>query len=162
MFVIVMKMKKFIFIIWVLIFFISTNSSSGLVNLSDVNHIYMKTQESNLNYQTNLIQLQKIQEKVEQKIWLEQITALVAFCESSNRHTGLWGDEGLAYGKFQFHERTFNWLSDISNIDNLNWKDKYHQRLLFQWAVENSWGHLWTCYRKVIKQNFRQQTRRIL
>lgn len=83
-------------------------------------------------------------------------------CESSNRHEGIWGDINYkypAYGIAQFQERTFNWLAKLSGEKGLSWKNKQDQIWLLNWAIENGWGHLWTCYRKIKQRSKTKETR---
>lgn len=39
---------------------------------------------------------------------LSDLMIKLSFCEASNRHEGIWGDKGRAYGTFQFWQGTFN------------------------------------------------------
>jgi hypothetical protein len=82
----------------------------------------------------------------------KDIIEKILFCESSNHHYGVWGDLNYfhrAYGIAQFQRRTFYWLAEKSGKNNLNWKNKEHQIMLLDFALENNLGYLWTCYRKL-------------
>jgi hypothetical protein len=82
---------------------------------------------------------------------VEKITIIkyyVGQCESGNKHYNVWGDSGLAYGKYQFHKRTFNWMKKEAGRPELKWKVLADQEWLFQWAIEHGYGNHWTCYRK--------------
>ena len=68
-------------------------------------------------------------------------------CESSGEHEGKWGDiekKYPAYGIAQFQERTFYWLSEKAGTKG-NWKNKYDQIDLLEWAIDNGYSYLWTC-----------------
>lgn len=78
------------------------------------------------------------------------LASKITFCESSDRHEGIWGDNGKAYGKWQFHERTFYWLAVIAGYENVNWKNEDDQDLVGMWALEHGYAYLWTC-NKLIK-----------
>ena len=69
-------------------------------------------------------------------------------CESGGIHEK-WGDldkKYPVYGVAQFQERTFYWLADLAGQE-LEWKNEQDQRWLLEWAIENDYGYLWTCYR---------------
>lgn len=73
----------------------------------------------------------------------------VGFCESSNRHEGVWGDNGKAYGKYQFWEKTFDSLAKKAGRPELQWQSERDQEWLFTWAIQNGYGRLWTCYNTI-------------
>ena len=76
------------------------------------------------------------------------IVERVIQCESSGKHEGVWGDLNKkypAYGIGQFQERTFCWLAGLAEKD-LNWKSEADQVWLLEWAIENGWGKLWSCF----------------
>ena len=77
---------------------------------------------------------------------ISDIMARVIQCESKGRHEGVWGDYGLAYGKWQFHEDTFYWLADLAGYKNVDWKSEHDQDLVGRWAFNNGYGYLWSCY----------------
>lgn len=68
-------------------------------------------------------------------------------CESNFRHT-IWGDNGKSYGWFQFQKKTFYYLAKLAKLEELNWKDKYHQLILASWAIENGYGKEWSCFKR--------------
>lgn len=81
-----------------------------------------------------------------------QLIQKIISCESSGRHTNVWGDldyKHPAYGVAQFQERTFNWMRGLAGRNDLEWKNKEDQLWLLAWALENGKGKFWTCYRKV-------------
>lgn len=81
---------------------------------------------------------------------IKVITNKVIKCESPNGGHNHWGDLNYkyhAYGVLQFQQRTFIWLANLSGKKNMNWKSKKHQIQLFEWALVNGHGRLWTCYR---------------
>ena len=75
-------------------------------------------------------------------------------CESGDNHLvcedGGYCDGGLAYGKWQFHEKTFYWLAGLAGYKNLNWKNEDDQDLVGMWSLEHGYAYLWTC-NKLIK-----------
>ena len=82
----------------------------------------------------------------------KEIIERILFCESSNRHEGVWGDLNYkhhAYGIAQFQRRTFYWMAGLSGMQGLNWKNKEDQIWLLNWALENNLGKHWTCYNKI-------------
>lgn len=81
---------------------------------------------------------------------IKVIANKVMGCESPDGEHDHWGDLNYkykAYGILQFQQRTFIWLSNLSGKKNMKWKNKNHQIQLFEWAVKNNYGYLWTCYR---------------
>ena len=94
-----------------------------------------------LNYEQEMNKIKVIANKVIQ-------------CESEGRHN-LWGDLNYphhAYGILQFQQRTFIWLTKLSGKRALKWKNKENQVELFEWAIKNNYGYLWTCYRILDKR----------
>lgn len=73
----------------------------------------------------------------------------VGYCESRNGHDGVWGDHGKAYGRYQFHQRTFNWLRNKYGRPELQRTSLVDQEWLFQRAIEDGRGKLWSCFKKV-------------
>ncbi len=83
----------------------------------------------------------------------------VRMCESSNRQH-VWGDDNTSYGILQFIRPTFKRLAKkarphliatnlISTDTQLKWGNTSHQLLVGRWAMDNGWGHEWTCFRKI-------------
>ena len=75
---------------------------------------------------------------------------LVIECESSGNHEGIWGDCALpypAYGIAQFQKRTFDFLKRLAERKDLSYWDKNDQVWLLNWAMDNGFGHYWTCYK---------------
>ena len=72
----------------------------------------------------------------------------VGYCESRNRHEGVWGDNGKAYGRYQFHQRTFNWLKNKYGRPELQRTSLADQEWLFERAIKDGQGKLWSCYKK--------------
>lgn len=78
----------------------------------------------------------------------------VVQCESGWNHYDkngriLEGDKHLeiqVYGIAQFQIRTFKWLKDLARRPELHWRNKDDQIWLLQWAIDNGYGDLWTCY----------------
>ena len=70
----------------------------------------------------------------------------VMMCESSGKADAI-GDNGLAFGLFQFHENTFNLFSKEIG-EKLDWKNPEHQIKLASWSFANGKQGHWTCYRK--------------
>lgn len=67
----------------------------------------------------------------------------LAKCESSYG-IRLVGDNGNAYGPFQYWNRTWNYFEDLSNM-NLNRNSMYDQTRLTAWALSNGYGGHWSC-----------------
>lgn len=144
-----MSNKNFIISLLIVIWF--------QVTISEIVDLRLKNQE----YKTLILNLRKTvtQLKNENKelsmVWEKYSTIDdVINCESGGKHD-VWGDLDYkypAFGKLQFQRRTFNWLSDKSNNTDLHWKNSNDQIFLFNWAMENNYGHLWTCYRKLLKK----------
>ena len=88
----------------------------------------------------------------EGKNYFDEIRYQVGFCESGNKHDGVWGDGGLAYGKYQFHSRTFDWMKDLAGKPELKRENLEDQEWLFKWAIKNGYGDHWTCYTKIMKR----------
>ena len=90
-------------------------------------------------------------EAIKNSINPEQFARLV-YCESRFSISALGDyqietDTYLSRGILQFQKRTFYWLQTISNKKNLQWKNKNHQIELFNWAIQNNQGDLWSCYK---------------
>jgi len=53
-----------------------------------------------------------------------------------------------AYGLIQIQERTWDWLCRLSDkqLDYYNPRDQIE---LLKWAMENDFGSLWTCYKRL-------------
>jgi hypothetical protein len=86
-------------------------------------------------------------DKISNAILIEQII----YCESRGNHD-IWGDldyEYPAYGILQYQERTFNWLKELAGMEYLNWKEEQDQIILTDWAIDNGYAKLWSCYQKV-------------
>ena len=79
---------------------------------------------------------------------VSEATARIIACESQWRF-GEWGDLDLeepVYGVCQFQEDTFYWLADLSGYSEYEWKNDLHQLVIMEWAVQNGYGKLWSCY----------------
>ena len=104
--------------------------------------------------------LKTLSEEREEK-WRTHILLIdkIVECESSGRHTNIWGDTHTrhpAYGIAQFQRRTFYWLADKSGLEGLKWKRESDQIQLLSWAVANGYGSLWTCYRKQMRGEWKR------
>jgi len=86
------------------------------------------------------------------KNYFDELRHQVGFCESGNKHDGVWGDGGLAYGKYQFHKRTFDWMKKKARRPELKRENLQDQEWLFAWALKNGYGSHWTCYTKIMKK----------
>ena len=74
----------------------------------------------------------------------------VARCESGpDIDVNAIGDGGLALGPFQFHTKSFMWLSRISGLgyELRDVADVEAQADVAAWAFANGWAHLWSCAR---------------
>lgn len=95
----------------------------------------------------------QVKEELIKQIELLLTVQSIVMCESSGKHEQ-WGDHNKKYPAFgigQFQERTFYWLAGKAGFKNLNWKKVDDQLNVLIWAVDNGFGNLWTCYRKVAK-----------
>lgn len=99
-----------------------------------------------------------IQEQIEQRAIKyevdKQLLLAVAECESSFMHENIYGDNGLAYGTFQFHENTFNMFAKEYNTQRaklglepvkFQYKEFESQLELFTWAFKNGKQSHWSC-----------------
>jgi hypothetical protein len=66
----------------------------------------------------------------------------IAFCESSLEHDA---ENGSAYGIFQFKRATFDWMSDILDMQGLNYNLPKHQWVLAEEAFRRGLGTHWEC-----------------
>lgn len=73
------------------------------------------------------------------RAWLVNL----AKCESSFG-TRLVGDNGNAYGPYQYWTRTWNYFEQLSGM-NLNRNSQYDQTRLTAWALANGYGSHWSC-----------------
>lgn len=88
--------------------------------------------------------------QAEEKFLIETINLVI--CESGNKHEGVWGDNGKAYGRFQFWKIGFYDL--VEKTDNqdlkLDWQDPTHQYFVYKEAYKKQIvSKYWTCYRKI-------------
>jgi len=75
----------------------------------------------------------------------EDLLVNVAYCESGIRHDGVWGDDGLAYGLFQFHKPTFYKFA-AEGMDYYSLDDQIE---VAAWMFANDLESHWTCWRKL-------------
>jgi hypothetical protein len=81
----------------------------------------------------------------------KMLAADIIFCESGGDNSKI-GDldyKYQAYGVAQFQIRTFDWLKELAGMDYLEIENEQDQKILLEWAIENGYGYLWTCYHKV-------------
>ena len=93
-----------------------------------------------------LIEQYALKYKVDRRLALD-----IAFCESTFK-SEVYGDNGKAFGTFQFHEPTFKLFSK-------KFKEEFGRELSYQknqdgielamWALSNDKEHHWTCFKKV-------------
>lgn len=90
------------------------------------------------------------QTDIESFIKLQNIPLLyeTAKCESNFRENAV-GDSGLAYGVFQFHERTFNSFRQKAGMPYLEYHNPYDQTILASWAFKNGLSYHWTCFTRL-------------
>lgn len=81
----------------------------------------------------------------------EDLALGVARCESEFKTTAV-GDNGLAYGVYQFHQPTFKMFAKMRGTPDLEYKNTEHQVDLAMWAISKGQGNHWTCYRKIQRQ----------
>ena len=84
----------------------------------------------------------------EYKVYGSLVSDIVE-CESSGRHEGVWGDEGMAYGIAQFWESTFYEFAEKAGLQEPDWKNEQQQLWLLNWALQNGKSGHWTCFKKV-------------
>lgn len=77
-----------------------------------------------------------------------KLVVAVARCESELR-TDVYGDHGLAYGIFQFHEETFNLFAREFHLEGLDYKNPEDSIKLAVLAFANGKEDHWSCYNKV-------------
>jgi hypothetical protein len=75
----------------------------------------------------------------------DRIKYQVGYHESRNNHNVKNGDNGLAKGLYQFHDKTFDWMKGLAGMTNLNIAREKDQEILFEWAIENGYGRHWSC-----------------
>jgi len=89
---------------------------------------------------------------------IEKILTVVAKCESEAIHER-WGDcdkSGIenekhckAYGILQFHQETFDWMTKLFHMTDLNRMNKEHQIKVGRRAFQSKkLSKHWTCWRK--------------
>ena len=71
----------------------------------------------------------------------------VMLCESSGKINAV-GDNGKAYGLFQFHENTFKMFAKDLD-EELEWKNPEHQIKLASWAFSKGKQTHWTCWKNI-------------
>lgn len=72
-------------------------------------------------------------------------------CESGGLDTAK-GDHGLAYGPFQFHENTFNWMKaeaikEGEPFGDLKYLNPQDQITLAAWAFSKGMESNWSCWK---------------
>ncbi|MES2953505.1 MAG: transglycosylase SLT domain-containing protein [Patescibacteria group bacterium] len=75
----------------------------------------------------------------------------VAQCESELR-PDVYGDHGLAYGIYQFHEQTFTLFAREFKLSGLDYTDPEDSIQLAMIAFANGKEGHWTCHAKVLKR----------
>lgn len=71
----------------------------------------------------------------------------VMLCESSGKIDAV-GDNGLAFGLYQFHENTFNMFAkDLG--EKLEWKNPEHQIKLANWSFAHGKQTHWSCWKNI-------------
>ena len=71
----------------------------------------------------------------------------VMACESSGKIDAV-GDNGRAYGLFQFWENTFKLFAKDMG-EKLEWKNPEHQIKLASWAFSKGKQTHWTCWKNI-------------
>lgn len=66
-------------------------------------------------------------------------------CESGGNQKAI-GDNGHAFGIYQFHRPTFDGFSKEFG-ESLDINSAYDQAKLASWAISQGYGYHWTCYR---------------
>src|SRR3990167_4442144 len=71
-----------------------------------------------------------------------------AHCESRIRHDGIYGDQGKAFGLFQYWQGTFEAFKKDADMPHLEYKNLESQITLTSWAFSQGWKYKrhWTCF----------------
>ena len=69
-------------------------------------------------------------------------------CESSGKHN-IYGDAGASYGIAQFQKPTFYRFVKQVGFKKFYYENPIHQLRVLNWALDNGYGHHWSCYKKV-------------
>ncbi|MFA6006148.1 MAG: transglycosylase SLT domain-containing protein [Candidatus Paceibacterota bacterium] len=77
----------------------------------------------------------------------KKLALAIAQCESNIRGN-VFGDNGKAYGTFQFHKPTFKEFSAKMGED-LDYYNNEDSIKLAMWALANNKEYHWSCYDKV-------------
>lgn len=88
--------------------------------------------------------------QAEEKFIIETINLVI--CESNNKHDGVWGDNGKAYGRFQFWKIGFYDLVEKTGNQDLllNWQNSTDQYFIYKEAYKiGEVSQKWTCYKPV-------------
>ncbi len=80
-----------------------------------------------------------------------KLAVAVAQCESELR-TDVYGDHGLAYGIYQFHENTFNLFAREFKLSGMRYSDPEDSIQLAMISLANGKGDHWSCYRKLTRE----------
>ena len=86
----------------------------------------------------------------EERFIIETINLVI--CESGNKHEGVWGDNGKAYGRFQFWKIGFDDLVKITGNEDLllDWQNSTHQYFIYKQAYKKQLASkYWSCFRPV-------------
>lgn len=86
----------------------------------------------------------------EERFIIETINLVI--CESGNKHEGVWGDNGKAYGRFQFWKIGFDDLVKITGNEDLllDWQNSTHQYFIYKQAYKKQLtSKYWSCFRPV-------------
>ncbi len=77
---------------------------------------------------------------------------LIAHCESFDFKTNKYGirvlgDNGKAYGLFQFHYQTFMYFAGKCGMRHPHWKNPYQEIYIANWMIKHGYIKNWSCYR---------------
>lgn len=79
----------------------------------------------------------------------EKLLLSVAYCESKYNEKAI-GDNGKAYGIFQFHRQSFDRFKKELGED-LDYSSAKDQAKLAAFAFSKGYQHHWTCFEKVVQ-----------
>ncbi|HBM45676.1 MAG: hypothetical protein UT05_C0004G0018 [Parcubacteria group bacterium GW2011_GWF2_38_76] len=77
----------------------------------------------------------------------EKMARAIAYCES-NYVPNARGDNGKAYGVYQFHKPTFEMFSRLKG-EKLDYYNPEDNIKLAIWALANDKENHWSCYKKI-------------
>ena len=90
-------------------------------------------------------------EKTPHRAVLSQETLLQKLieCESNGKNVEVLDSDGeMARGILQYHDKTWNWFSQLSGIKG-NPMNEEDAKTMTRWALKNGFQNHWSCYKKI-------------